>query len=337
MRKQGAAVGLRDIAEMTGVSLTTVSKILGGKDKLFADATVARIRQAAQQLNYRPNAIASNLRCGRTRTVGAMIPLIGYFSHVLSGIHSTLFEHGYAVIIGTPPKLNTASDDQTEAQVIHQLIERNVDGIILRPSSEQFERAYFDEIWQRNVPLIAIDRELSLFKTDFVGTDDEAIGAAAARHLADLGHRRLLFIGRDDVQTAELRGLGFRCAAGEVEGASCAHFVGAGQWQEVASVMQRDDRPTGIFCYSDAVAERLITRLQEWGVRVPEDVSVIGAGNTKMVRELTTFDQQPYEIGKGAAQLYLKRINEDTRAASPTIIRLPAILIPRATTAPPPA
>ena len=148
---------------------------------------------------------------------------------MVESLNEVLLDNGHVMLHAWNPKPVTTRDDQTEAHIIHQLVERAVDGIILRPSSEEFERSYFDEIWQRGIPLILIDREMSMFRTDFVGSDDISIGEEAARYLLELRHQRLLFIGSDSrCSTSILRAQGFRNVVSETANAACVQLSSKG-------------------------------------------------------------------------------------------------------------
>ena len=270
-----------------------------------------------------------------------MVPAYGFYGPIVAGLNEALLDHEHVMLLAWNPKTVTTADDPTESRIVHQLIERGVDGIILRPSSEEFERSYFEEIWQRGIPLILIDREMSLFKTDFVGTDDLAVGEEAARHLLDRGHRRMLFLGSDTpCSTAVLRGQGFRNALSETPNASCRCATLSSDRHELPAIeqlLQQSDRPTAIFCYSDSCAFWLRPSPDALGLRVPDDVSIVGCGNLPETPDLTSFDQTPREIGRQAAQLYLERA-EDPAAAptAPRSLRIPAKLIVRGSSGPAP-
>ncbi len=230
-------------------------------------------------------------------------------------------------------------DDASERKIIHQLIDRRVDGVILRPSCEAFERSYFEEIWEREIPLILVDREMSKVSTDFVGTDDEAGGRAAAQHLIELGHRHLLFIGSSElVSTSRHREKGFRDLLSETPNAygRSLNLDAAGFDEQLDQLLKQDDRPTAIFCYCDPVAERVATGLLERGLNIPGDISLIGFGHQASGHcpiLITTFDQHPALIGKTAADLDLQRVEEGL-ADSTRQERIPADLVIRNSTAP---
>jgi len=332
---------MKTIADEAGVTLTTVSRILNNKGDKYAEATKEKIFEIAKRLKYRPNALVHGMQSGRTNTAGVMIPLMGeFYSRVIGGIHKVFAENDTIMLFGWGENISESDNDTRERQVIHQLIDRRVDGVILRPGCEAFERSYFEEIWERDIPLILVDREMSKVTTDFVGSDDRAGGRAATEYLIELGHRRLVFVGSSEkVSTSRHREAGYRDVLSESANAcgssiSSDPSVMAGQLLEA---IRQPDPPTAIFCYCDPVAEQVAQILMEEGLSIPGDVSLVGFGDqpsTGCPVLLTTFDQHPGLIGRTAAEMYLERIGEESRGTTHQK-RLPADLIIRASSAPP--
>jgi LacI family transcriptional regulator len=331
-------VGLKDVAKEAGVDVSTVSRIMNDNTSLYTEATCRKVQDAAKALNYRPNATARGMATGSTRMVGVTVPGTDYCGCIVEGINEALLECGHLMLHAWNPETFVAPDNPLQKRIIHELVERQVEGVILRVGSEEFQQTYFDEIRQRGIPMIVVDREMALFKTDFVGTDDVAIGRDAARYLLGLGHRRLLFIGEAEVvSTARLREQGFRDVVSEASDAACRKVeldlekadVGA-----LVELLESEDRPTGVFCYSDRMAPIFYEAAHKLGLDIPNDISVIGCGNLAwghaMNPALTSFDQHPEEIGKRAVELYLERIAEKD-ASSPALqeIRVPAELVVR--------
>ena len=334
-------VTMKTIAEEAGVTLTTVSRILNRKGGKYAEGTKQRIFEIADRLKYRPNALVHGMQSGRTNTAGVMIPIFGqFYCEVIQGIHQTFSQQETIMLLGWGDNVEDPSDDARERQVIHQLIDRRVDGVILRPGCEAFERSYFEEIWERDIPLILVDREMTNVRTDFVGTDDEAGGRAAAEYLIALGHRRILFTGSSEtVSTSRHREEGFRNVLSETPNAygQSLNLQQADGKDRLIQLMRQDDAPTAIFCYCDPVADPVVKVLQQEGLSVPGDVSIIAFGNQPprdFPIPLTTFDQHPQLIGRTAAEMYLKRIEEDAHTGIRQQRVTPDILI-RASTAPP--
>lgn len=341
MNRTRNSVTMKTIAEEAGVTLATVSRILGGKGEKYAEKTRQRIISIADRYKYRPNALVRGMQSGITRTAGVMIPAHGFYGDLIAGIHDVFLQNDTIMLVAWNPLDKHGKDDQQERRIIHQMIDRRVDGLILRTGNEDFERSYFEEIWERNIPLIVVDRELSQVPTDFVGTDDIAVGRAAARHLLELGHRHLLFVGDSpQVSTSRHREEGFRKVLSEFSGASCVCIdyddgVGA---DAIDQCLRAAKRPTGVFCYYDNMAALVFQIIRQAGLSVPRDVSLLGCGNVGTVNidlPLTTFDQHPFLIGQTAANLYIARTYGQQKDSRRELI--PADLIPRASTGTPPS
>ena len=337
---------MRAIADEAGVTLTTVSRIINdaeGKYK-YAEKTRRRVLSIVERLKYRPNALVRGLQTGRTGTAGVMVPPNGFYSDVVVGIHEELFNNDTIMLLGWNHRSINNREEKMERQIIHQMIDRRVDGIILRPSSEDFTRSYFEEIWERDIPLILIDRHLSKIDTDFVGTDDVAGGKLAAEHLLALGHRNLLFIGASSsISTSRQREEGFRRVLSETPSAYCRSLYENLQGRMTAELIEAllvllrgKDRPTGVFCYNDVYAYQAITVARQAGFSVPGDLSILGFGNQPTLDgavPLSTFDQHPEQIGKLAAQMYLNRISSQKDDSTRAELVIPDLVL-RASTGP---
>jgi LacI family transcriptional regulator len=331
-------VTMKTIAEEAGVTLTTVSRILNNKGGKYADKTKERIFEIADRLKYRPNALVLGMQSGKTGTAGVMIPTSEWFySQIVAGIHEVFLDNEILMLLDWNSRSINKKDDTLERRIIHQLVDRRVDGIILRPTCEEFERSYFEEIWERDIPLILVDREMANVSTDFVGTDGEAGGRAAADYLISLGHRSMLFIGAgEQVSTSRRREDGFRKIMSESPNACCKTIDIADAAETLPTMLSRTDRPTAVFCYNDPVAEQILPVLQELGLSIPGDISLLGFGNEQSGNcpvALSTFDQHPQLIGKTAAEIYLERVNGEAGTAVRRELITPDLLL-RASTEP---
>lgn len=314
--------GLKQIAEELGISMMTVSRALNGRGDV-AETTRLRVLKAAKRLKYRPNRLVHALKSGRSRTVGVMVsPWLSFNAAVIQGIHDALAEHHCLPILhfhGAGPHANR---DEAELEYLHRLLDQRVDGIIFWPSDETVSQMYLKEVWERGVPLVAVDRQLPLTKADFSGTDDVAGGRLVAEHLLALGHRRLGHItGEPWVSTYADRRRGFEQAVARLRGVDLciAECVDVDSEAAARAMLARPDRPTAIFVPNDRMASPIYAVAESLRLAIGRDLSVIGFGaleETKWLRpRLATVDQQPYEIGRAAAGLLLDRI--EGRVASP--------------------
>jgi LacI family transcriptional regulator len=339
-------VTMQAIADAAGVTVTTVSRILNhpkGKYK-YAEKTRRCVLDIAERLKYRPNALVRGMQTGHTGTAGVMVPSNGFYSEVVVGIHEELFNNDTIMLLSWNHRSVNNREEKMERQIIHRMIDRRVDGIILRPSSEDFARSYFEEIWERDIPLILIDRHLSKIDTDFVGTDDVAGGKLAAEHLLALGHRNLLFIGvSSSISTSRQREEGFRRVLSETPNAYSRSIYENQQGtmttetiHALISLLNSKDRPTAIFCYNDVFAHHAVSVVQQAGFSIPGDLSIVGFGNQPNLEggtPLTTFDQHPVQIGRFAAKMYLNRISNRKDDSTHAELVMPDLIL-RASTGP---
>jgi LacI family transcriptional regulator len=334
------AVTLSNIATEAGVTVTTVSRILNHpKEKFkYAEKTRRHVLNIAERLKYRPNALVRGMQTGRTGTAGVMVPPNGFYSEVVVGIHEELFTNDTIMLLSWNHRSINKREEKMERTIIHQMIDRRVDGIILRPSSEDFTRSYFEEIWQRDIPLILIDRHLSKIDTDFVGTNDMAGGRMAAEHLLALGHRNLLFIGASSsISTSLQREEGFRRVLSETPSAFCRSLYEDKQGlmtedliEALIAQLKSKERPTGLFCYNDAYAHQAVNVVRQAGYSVPGDLSIVGFGNQPTLEgrtPLTTFNQHPERIGQLAARMYLNRVRSRKEDGTRTELVMPDLVV----------
>jgi DNA-binding LacI/PurR family transcriptional regulator len=344
------AVSLKQIAAQTNVSIATVSKVLSGREDV-SDKTRQRILKVAKDMNYRPNLLVRGIQTGKTNTIGVMVPVgsDAFFSNIVAGIHKHLQYENYVPILLWASRLpDDTWASRTELELIHQLVDRRVDGLIVRPIEDAASDDYLHEIHDHHLPLVAVDRALpNSHRADFVGTDDYCGGQLAAEHLLELGHRHILHLaGPDFASTARHRREGFesvirQCPDVRYDVIMDKTFTGSNQ-QLMHDYFDNHPLPTAIFAANDFMAARLYNVLHQRQVRIGHDVSVIGFSDLDFAQymqpSLTTLLQHPLEIGTKAAQLVLNRINNASEQVSeyePVQIRLKPELIARESTMPP--
>lgn len=307
---------LRDVAALAGVSPRTVSNVVNGYAPV-TDATRSKVQQALDQLGYRPNVLARNLATGRSGQLAVVVPYLDtpYFAELLQGIIPQARARGYNVLI-----------DQTDGEPTHEreLIERGsrallFDGIILSPLG--LSQADLSER-DRSLPLVILGERISDGSFDHVGIDDVAASREATEHLFSLGRKRLAAIGDQPYRTgeaAQLRTLGFRQAherAGRTVDESLIirtpRFNRADGASAMATLLDLPEPPDAVFCYSDLVALGAIHTLLGRGLRVPEDVAIIGYDDDEEGRysnpTLTTISPDKATIAETAVDRLIKRI-----------------------------
>jgi LacI family transcriptional regulator len=333
-------VTIVDVARHANVSTTAVSKVLRNAYGA-SPAMQARVRQAIEELGYRPNAAARSLR-GRTYTIGALLPDLRnpFFPDILDGVNEHLRGSEYHVLLGT-----SCDDEPGERTVIDAMIDRGMDGIVL--IAPVTPSALLEEI-AATVPTVVVGRHSHSARYDTVTDDDLAGAALVVNHLADLCHRRIAHIEHtetDPTRIAEMpnavRAEGYRRAMrdrGPKPDIVSTSYTQEGGYTGTRRLLDRDpaDRPTAIFAGADIVAIGALEALSEAGLTVPGDVSLAGYDNTSIAAlgpiSLTSVDQAGHRIGTNAARLLLERLTDRDRPA--TQVKLAPTLVPRRSTGP---
>ena len=340
-----------DVAMAAGVSQAAVAHVLQGSGKgriRVGEKTAARIRDAAEQLGYRPNLLIRAMRQGKTGTIGVILPLNREFHGLIfSGIHDRLAEDDCVAICVWHGWADMGRFRESQVRRMHQLIDRRVDGLILCPAGGEDSTAFVKEVVERRYPLVVVGVRMLDNHADFVGSDDVGVGRQAAEHLLGLGHRRLGFLpGRDgDRSTTVERLRGFRKTV-QAAGGTCAvaaypeatHVGNHAGAVAAAELLGHSPRPTAVFAETDHLARHLYEAAGSMGLRIPQDLSVMGANDLKLSQyltpPLTTLREQPYQMGHRAAEMLLERINGTTDAKTPREVRLGVELVERQSTAP---
>lgn len=329
--------GIDDVARAAGVSTATVSRALSGRGPV-STAARDRVLAAAQRLGYVVSSAASSLATGRTRAIGVVVPFLDrwFFSTVLAGISDALVRRGYDIT------LYSVSADPAERRRVFDdhLRRRRIDAVITIALELDAEESA--SLRGLGIPIVAIAGPNPLLTT--LTVDDLAVGRLATAHLLGLGHRRLAHIGADAVTDAAssvpaLRRRGFEETIADagitVHDVEPADFTIEGGSTAAARVLSRDDPPTALFAASDEMAIGAILAAREGGLRVPDDVSIIGVDGHELGRwfGLTTVDQFARGQGERAADAVLSEL--DGARPAPGRGTLPFELVDRGSTAPP--
>jgi LacI family repressor for deo operon, udp, cdd, tsx, nupC, and nupG len=308
---------LRDVALLAGVSARTVSNVVNGYAPVTA-RTREKVERAIAELDYRPNVLARNLANGRSGQIAVVVPYLDtpYFAELLQGIIPRARERGYNVLI-----------DQTDGDPAHEreLIRRGArgfpfDGMILSPLGlSQADLSDGDAA----LPLVILGERTANQSFDHVGIDDVAASREATRHLIDLGRRRIAAIGDQPYPTgeaAQLRTQGYRQAHADAGLAvDESLIIGTPRFNRVdgstamGRLLDREDPPDAAFCYSDLVALGALHTALGRGLRVPEDIALIGYDDIEEGRysnpAISTISPDKAAIATTAVERLLLRID----------------------------
>ena len=309
------AARLKDIANDLGLSVVTVSKVLRDHPDIGAE-TRKRVLKRMREVNYQPNLAARSLVSGRTWTLGLVVPdlLHPFFAEIAKAISAATRKQGYSLFISSSDE-----DPELEVQEIKQLLARRVDVILVASAQSTVE--CFRMIEEQKTPYILIDRRFGDMETNFVGVDDEAVGMLATSHLLEQQCRRVAHIRGPNVSTAIGRLQGYKRALASHHltplpghvislGTSGDHRGEKGGYEAARQLLAAETRPDGVFCFNDTSALGAMRAILDAGLRIPEDIAVVGCGNfsySDFLRvPLSSVDQGSENIGRHAADLALR-------------------------------
>ena len=333
-------VRMKDIAADLGLSMVTISKVLHGHPDI-GEETRQRVLQRVKELRYRPNVAARSLVTGRSYLIGLVVPdlLHPFFAEVAKSLARTLRKRGYSLIIAS-----SEEDPEIEEQEIEHMVGRRLDGLVI--AAVTTSHALFDRLDEEKQKYVLIDRNFSGSPANFVGMDDIAAGSLATQHLIGRGCTRIAHIrGRDD-STGAGRVEGYRRAMNAAGFDVLERYIIPRETVDTESRRQGEEamqrllalkpRPDGVFCYNDPIAIGAMDATLAAGLRIPDDIAIIGCGNLHyddfLRVPLSSIDQQSSVIGERAGKLVLGVIEAKARPRSKSIVLEPQI-VERASTA----
>lgn len=327
-----------DVGRHVGVSATTVSLVLSGQDNKISPATRQRVLDAVNELGYRPNRAAQGLRSGRTQTLGFITDEIAvqpFSGPTVSGIHDVAWEERSLLLM-----VNTTRNPNRVKAAVEDLIDRQVDALIFAAIGT---REFALPAAARKVPTVMVNAFTPEGDLPAILPDEHAGGRAAIEHVLALGHERTAFLaGRQGSWATRERLAGFNDGI-EAAGMDPAdHPVYTGNYRldtgyELTHVaLSRTPRPTALLCGNDQMALGAYLALARLGLRVPEDVSVVGYDDEPIASDLrpalTSVRIPFYEMGRLAAQhTFAGEVDK-----LPPVTSLPCTVVARGSTAPPP-
>jgi DNA-binding LacI/PurR family transcriptional regulator len=334
-------VGIKDVAKKAGVSISTVSSVINN-NKPVSQELREKVEKAIDELDYRPHLIARSLKSRKTSIIGVVLNdgTSPFFGPILQGIEEVAYREGFSLML-----CDSKHDEKREEEYI-QLLEYNwVDGIILdtivnpKKNSSYFEYLEKRIIGHRNIPLISIVHEFSnLNGKNSVTVDNTKGGYLATKHLIDLGHTNIVhIIGNADYMVSWKRLEGYTNALEEYNIPLRDNFILQGNfsalsgYNEIKKMLLKDRSFTAIFASNDQMAIGAIKAMKEEGIRIPEDVAIIGFDNIHLSSiidpSLSTINVPKYQIGSTAMEILTSQLKGNNH--TPVNKTLPINLIVR--------
>ena len=313
---------LKDLAQKLGLSTSTVSRALQNNPAI-SDDTRLRVNKLAKKIGYYPDALAKSLKNKKSYTIGVIVPEIShlFFSSVIDGIEDVTYKDGYAVIV-------TKSNESFEREVLNSenLISNRVAGVIASISQNTKTGEHFHNIINRGIPLVLFDRVLDdLDVHKIVGDDFEKV-YEMVNHLIDSGYQNIAYLaGPSHLNITVNRVNGYKKALidnnielmdGLIMNVNLNEDDG---FEGAKTLIRKFPKVDAICCVNDPVALGVYKYLNKVGIKIPDKIGVTGFSNNPSSEiinpTMTTVDQQGYEMGKKAAEILLKKINNESSAS----------------------
>jgi DNA-binding LacI/PurR family transcriptional regulator len=330
-------VTIYDVAKQAGVSISTVSRVLNNTGRI-SEKTRKRVLQVMEKLHYQPSMVASALTGKRTRTIGLVIPDVAnpFFSEIARKVEDRGRELGFNVLM-----CNTDNNPDTEEMYLSLLKQKSVDGIIIGTTTKNYQ--VLNELLEEHFPIALIAQDIPELAIDVVRVDDFLGGYQAVSHLVSLGHKKIaIVLGNLSRTSDKYRLQAYRQVMEE-------HGLGYDERLVVYTDYSMEDgkrvalellqsplRPTAIFACFDSLAVGVYQAAKEIGLRIPDDLSVVGFDNTILATivdpPLTTIAQPIDEMGRQVVDLIIREI-EGEKSTKQRMILPPELIVRESTRA----
>ncbi|MDR6296490.1 ribose operon transcriptional repressor RbsR [Pantoea dispersa] len=322
---------MKDVARLAGVSTSTVSHVINN-NRFVSEQVRDRVEQAIRELNYAPSALARSLKIKQTRTIGMLLTASSnpFYSEVVRGVENSCYERGYSLIL-----CNTEGDEERMNRSLETLMQKRVDGLLMMCTETHLPSA---EILNRypSVPMVMMDWAPFEGRGDIIQDNALLGGELATQYLIDRGYTRIACIaGPLDKTPARLRLDGFHQAMAASGLAVPPGYVVDGDFEfqggfnAMSQLLALDPPPQAVFTSNDAMAVGVYHALYQAGLRVPQDMAVMGYDNIELARYLTpplsTIHQPKDELGELAIDTLIHRMS-DPDASQQTLVLTPELV-----------
>ncbi|PRM09125.1 Ribose operon repressor [Haemophilus influenzae] len=311
---------MKDIARLAQVSTSTVSHVINGS-RFVSDEIREKVMRIVAELNYTPSAVARSLKVRETKTIGLLVTATNnpFFAEVMAGVEQYCQQHQYNLIIAA-----TGGDAKRLQQNLQTLMHKQVDGLLLMCGDSRFQA---DIELAISLPLVVMDWWFTELNADKILENSALGGYLATKALIDAGHRKIgIITGNLKKSVAQNRLQGYKNALSEAKIALNPHWIVESHFDfeggvlGIQSLLTQSSRPTAVFCCSDTIAVGAYQAIQQQGLRIPQDLSIMGYDDIELARylspPLSTICQPKAELGKLAVEALLQRIknpNENYR------------------------
>lgn len=341
-------VTMKDIATHVGVSVSAVSLVLSGRSAGRVNPTVAdRVRATADEFGYVPNMLARSLKTKQTLTIGLVadrVATVPFSGHMLAGAQEVAWERGFMLML-----IDTDGNEAVQTPAVKSLLQRNVEALIV---ATNFHRTVSVPFVPDAMPVVLLDGEPdgdAVGRIDYVVPDEEPGAYAATRLLLEVGHRRIGFCNVAAYPFAtRMRAAGYERALREAgidpdpalvvvaDDASTGHA-----FEPAFRLLDRPDRPTAVFCFSDQAAMGFYHVARRLGLQIPRDLSIVGFDDQEFIAEaldpgLTTIQLPHREMGRWAMRRALDRLDGLVAPTEPAGFLMPCPPVLRESVGPPP-
>jgi len=301
---------LADLARITGLSKSTISGVLNNKSG-FSEKTRKKVLEAAKKYGYVPNEIAQGLSSKLTKSIGLIIKDITnpFYNHITKGVQEVAGEHGYTVFL-----CSSWEDHRIEIEHVQAMVRKRVDGLIIAPLLEEVSFDHIFELKKKSLPLVLLGKIPGL-ECDTVEFDDYGGGKQVTEYLLSEGHVRIGFVcGPKTSKASKQRFTAFIDTMKEHNIPVDERFIyrearSVADGMEIGRRLATSERPTAVICFDDLIAIGVVKALLQAGLKVPDDLSVVGFDDIESnIFPLTTVSIPTYEAGKALAYILFDRI-----------------------------
>lgn len=317
--KKQHRTSLKDLALELGVSIATVSRALRNSPEIGKEMQ-QRVKELAKKLNYRPNPFAQSLRREAPKIIGVVVPnlVTHYYSAVLDGIEDRARREGYSVI-----SANSHENYEDEAHAVDNFISMHVEGIVACLSQTTTDYHHFEEIAEMGIPLVFFGRTCLTERFSSVTANGDEAARQATQHLIDTGSRRIAFVGGPNhLDMVRRRKHGYLEALRDNhlpidrDIVICDKIDYQVALERTLQLLKSDKRPDAILAFNDIITFAAFTAIKESGLRIPDDVALIGFTDdvhaAYVTPRMSAIQDQSYKMGVKACELLLRSINGDS-------------------------